>query len=72
MGSPRALLGLNDQEGMTILALLLGFASVCRSVLAANLGTCDVDCSKMLTTPLMEKPISDITHHHRAWERTLS
>jgi hypothetical protein len=43
MGCPRSLLELNDQESMTILALFLGFASVCWPVLAANLSSGDVD-----------------------------
>jgi hypothetical protein len=60
MGSPRALLRLNDQEGMSILALIFRFASVCWPVLAANLCTSDVDGSKMLATSLMERLISDI------------
>ena len=61
MGSSRAFFDLDDQEGMAILSLVLGFASVCWPVLAANLGTGDVDCSKMLTTPLIENMIRDIT-----------
>jgi len=67
MGCSRALLELNDQESMAILALVLGFASVCWSVLAANLSSGDVDCSKMLATPLMEKRISDIVHRQWVW-----
>jgi hypothetical protein len=54
MGCSRALLELNDQESMAIFALVLGFASVCWPVLAANLRSGDVDCSKMLTTPLLD------------------
>lgn len=61
MGSSRAFFDLDDQEGMTILSLVLGFASVCWPMLAANLSTGDVDCSKMLTTPLIENMIRDIT-----------
>jgi len=66
MGSSRALLKLNNQEGMTILALILRFASVCWPVLATNLGTGDVDCSKMLPTTLMEKLISNVTYRQQA------
>jgi hypothetical protein len=62
LGCSRALLELNDQESMAILALVLGFASVCWSVLAANLSSSDVDCPKMLATPLMDKLISNIVH----------
>ena len=60
MGSCRALLGLDDQEGVAILALVLGFPPVRRPVLAANLGTGDIDRSKMLTTSLVENMIRDI------------
>jgi hypothetical protein len=60
MGCPRALLKLNDQESMTILALVLGFASVWWPVLAANLSSGDVNCPEMLATPLIDKLISDI------------
>ena len=60
MGSSRAFFDLDDQEGVAILALVIGFASVCWPVLAANLGTGDVDRSKMLTTPLIENMIRDI------------
>ena len=63
MGSSCSFFGLDDQEGMAILALVLRFASVCWPVLAANLGTGDVDRSKMLTTPLIENMISDIARH---------
>jgi hypothetical protein len=63
MGSSRASLELNDQKGVAILALLLGFTSVCWPVLTANLGTGNVDRSKMLTTPLMENVIRDIARH---------
>jgi hypothetical protein len=60
MGSCRAFFGLDNQEGVAILALVLGFASVCWPVLAANLGTGDVNRSEMLTTPLIEIMIRDI------------
>jgi hypothetical protein len=60
MGPSRAFFDLDDQEGVAILALVIGFASVCWPVLAANLGTGDVDRSKMLTTPLIENMIRDI------------
>jgi hypothetical protein len=60
MGSSRAFFDLDDQEGVAILALVLGFASVCWPVLAANLTTSDVDRSKMLTTPLIQNMIRDI------------
>jgi hypothetical protein len=60
VGSSRAFFGLDDQEGVAILALVLGFVPVCWPVLAANLGTGDVDRSKMLTTPLVENMIRDI------------
>ena len=60
MGPYCAFFGFDDQEGVAILALVLGFASVCWPVLAANLGTGDVDRSKMLTTPLKENMIRDI------------
>ena len=62
IGCSRALLELNDQESMAILALVLGFASVCWSVLAANLSSSDIDYSKVLATPLMYKLISDIIY----------
>jgi hypothetical protein len=61
MGSCCAFFGLDNQEGVAILALVVGFASVCWPVLAANLGTGDVDRSKMLTTPLIENMIRDIS-----------
>ena len=54
MGSSCAFFGLDNQEGVSILALVLGFASVCWPVLAANLGTGNVDNSKLVTTPLVE------------------
>jgi hypothetical protein len=54
MGSSRSFFELNDQEGVAILALLVGFPSVCGPMLATNLGAGNVDRSKMLTTPLME------------------
>jgi hypothetical protein len=60
VGSSRALFGLDDQEGVAILALVLGFAPICWPVLAANLGTSNVDRPKMLTTPLVENMIRDI------------
>jgi|SRR5216684_6079745 len=60
MGCSRAFFELDDQEGVAILALFVGFASVCWPVLAANLGTGDVDRSKMLTTPLIENMIRNI------------
>jgi len=60
MSSSRAFFELDDQECVAILALVLGFASVCCPVLAANLGTGDVDRPKMLTTPLIENMIRDI------------
>jgi len=60
MGSSSAFFGFDDQEGVAILALFLGFASVCWPVLAANLSTGDADYSKMLTTPLIENMISNI------------
>ena len=63
MGSSCGFFGLDNQEGVAILALVLGFASVCWPVLAANLGTGDVDRSKMLTTPLIENTIRDIARH---------
>ena len=63
MGCSRALLELNDQESMAIFALVLGFASVCWPVLAANLRSSDVDCSKVLTPPLLNNLISYIAHH---------
>ena len=62
MGCSRAFFELDDQESMAILALVLGFASIRWPVLAANLSSCDVDCPKMLATPLMDKAISDIVH----------
>jgi hypothetical protein len=63
VGSSRALFGLDDQKGVAILAFVLGFAPVCWPVLAANLSTGDVDCSKMLTTSLVENMIRDIARH---------
>lgn len=63
MGCSRAPLELNDQESMAIFALVLRFASVCWSVLAANLCASNVDCSKMLTAPLLDSSISYIAHH---------
>ena len=61
--SSRAFFELNDQEGVTILALLLGFASVCWPVLAANLGAGNVNRSKMLATPLMKNMIRETARH---------
>jgi hypothetical protein len=63
MGSSRAFFDLNDQEGVAILALLIGFTSVCWPVLAANLCTGNADRPKMLTTPLMENMIREIARH---------
>ena len=57
VGSSHAFFGLDDQEGVAILALVLGFVPVCWQ---ANLGTSDVDRSKMLTTPLVENMVRDI------------
>jgi hypothetical protein len=65
MGWSCAFFDLNDQEGVAILALLIGFTSVCRPVLAANLGTSNVDRSKMLTTPLMENMIREFVPHRK-------
>jgi len=59
-GFSGALFGFDDQEGVAIHALFLRFASVCWPVLAANLSIGDADCSKMLTTPLIENMISNI------------
>lgn len=72
MGSSRSFFELNDQEGVAILALLVGFPSVCWPVLASNLGAGDVDRSKMLTTPLMENTIREIARHRYIRQRTLS
>jgi hypothetical protein len=52
---------------VAILALVVGFASVCWSVLAANLSSRDVDRPKMLATPLMEKLISNIVYRQWVW-----
>jgi hypothetical protein len=65
MGCSRPLLELNDQESMAIFALILGFASVCWPVLAPNLRSGDVDCSKMLTAPLLDNLISYIPRHRK-------
>ena len=59
VGSSRAFFRLDDQEGVAILALVLGFAPVCWPVLTANLSTGDVDRSKMLTPSLVENMIRD-------------
>lgn len=72
MGSSRSFFELNDQEGVAILALFIGFPSVCGPVLAANLGAGNVDRSKMLTPPLMENTIREIARHRYIRQRTLS
>jgi len=59
----RALLELNDQESMAIFALVLGFASAYWPLPAVNLRSSDVDCSKVLTAPLLDNLISYIAHH---------
>jgi hypothetical protein len=57
VGSSHAFFGLDDQEGVAILALVLGFVPVWWP---ANLGTGDVDRCKILTTPLVENMVRDI------------